>query len=194
MDNPDKDHTSFTERVSSEKQTTRIDIADTDHHAVLTNILKTQPVKTWGSGSLHLYAVCLLVYLCSTMNGLSGLVIILGTITMRLLTFDRLRRLAHGIYQRRTKLHCILQSSARGKQRHRTRLRHLPDRSDGGSIVQLGCGLAWASVADFCGMPWDMHRCHCDCSRSDHSCVHWGSLHVVVLLDNCDCCCSDVPH
>ena len=67
----DKDHTSYTERVSSEKQGTRVDTAGTDHHAVLTNILKTQPIKTWGSGSLHMYAVCLLVYLCSTMNGMS---------------------------------------------------------------------------------------------------------------------------
>jgi hypothetical protein len=35
----------------------------------LTTILKNQPINTWGRGSLRLYAVCLLVYLCSTMNG-----------------------------------------------------------------------------------------------------------------------------
>ncbi|KAM0689961.1 hypothetical protein Q7P36_008728 [Cladosporium allicinum] len=72
MDDADKEHTSHTERTSTEKQETFVDIASTDHHAVLTGILKTQPVKTWGSGSLHLYAVCLLVYLCSTMNGYDG--------------------------------------------------------------------------------------------------------------------------
>jgi hypothetical protein len=70
MDNADKEHTNHTERTSTEKQETFVNIASTDHHAVLTGILKTQPVKTWGSGSLHLYAVCLLVYLCSTMNGM----------------------------------------------------------------------------------------------------------------------------
>jgi hypothetical protein len=72
MGNVRKEHTSYTERASTEKHETFVDTASTDHHAVLTSILKTQPVKTWGSGSLHLYAVCLLVYLCSTMNGMSS--------------------------------------------------------------------------------------------------------------------------
>lgn len=35
----------------------------------LTEILRRRPIKLWGRGSLHLYAICLLVYLCSTMNG-----------------------------------------------------------------------------------------------------------------------------
>jgi len=71
MDDLHKEHPSQIERASTEKQENLIDITSTDHHAVLTSILKTQPVKTWGSGSLHLYAVCLLIYLCSTMNGTS---------------------------------------------------------------------------------------------------------------------------
>lgn len=35
----------------------------------LTEILRKRPIKLWGPGSLQLYAICLLVYLCSTMNG-----------------------------------------------------------------------------------------------------------------------------
>ncbi|KAI6812810.1 general substrate transporter [Hortaea werneckii] len=38
----------------------------------LTEILRRRPIKLWGRGSLHLYAICLLVYLCSTMNGYDG--------------------------------------------------------------------------------------------------------------------------
>jgi hypothetical protein len=68
MDNQNKENTSYTERASTEKQENFVDTASTDHHDILTGILKNRPVKTWGSGSLHLYAVCLLVYLCSTMN------------------------------------------------------------------------------------------------------------------------------
>ena len=35
----------------------------------LTKILRRRPIRPWGRGSLRLYAICLLVYLCSTMNG-----------------------------------------------------------------------------------------------------------------------------
>jgi hypothetical protein len=70
MDNQHKENTTYTERASTEKQENFVDMASTDHHDILTGILKNLPVKTWGSGSLHLYAVCLLVYLCSTMNGM----------------------------------------------------------------------------------------------------------------------------
>lgn len=61
------------EKASREKQEASvetIDAIENDHHAVLTTILKERPVKTWDKNSLHLYAVCLLIYLCSTMNGL----------------------------------------------------------------------------------------------------------------------------
>jgi hypothetical protein len=53
------------EKAPSEKYDASMDVAEND----LATILKSQPVKTWSRGSLHLYAVCLLVYLCSTMNG-----------------------------------------------------------------------------------------------------------------------------
>jgi hypothetical protein len=46
MDNVRKEHTSYTERASTEKHETFVDTASTDHHAVLTSIPKTQPVKT----------------------------------------------------------------------------------------------------------------------------------------------------
>lgn len=61
------------EKASLEKQETSVETIDSignDHHAVLTTILKERPVKTWDKNSLHLYAVCFLIYLCSTMNGL----------------------------------------------------------------------------------------------------------------------------
>lgn len=74
MDIKSKQQPSHAEKVSLEKNETFVDaivaIGD-DHHAVLTTILKERPVKTWDKNSLHLYAVCLLVYLCSTMNGQS---------------------------------------------------------------------------------------------------------------------------
>ena len=35
----------------------------------LTETLRRRPIPLWGRGSLQLYATCLLVYLCSTMNG-----------------------------------------------------------------------------------------------------------------------------
>ncbi|GAB1728358.1 hypothetical protein NU195Hw_g1663t1 [Hortaea werneckii] len=38
----------------------------------LTKILRRRPIRPWGRGSLRLYAICLLVYLCSTMNGYDG--------------------------------------------------------------------------------------------------------------------------
>lgn len=106
MEGLDKEHTSHTERASTRKPEVSVDTTSVDHHAVLSNILKTSPVKTWGSGSLHLYAVCLLVYLCSTMNGLSR---VKSKSNKRLLlTLDRLRRISYGFDQRRAQLHCIL--------------------------------------------------------------------------------------
>lgn len=68
-----KRQSSHVGKVSLEKHETFVDAIDAigdDHHAILTTILKERPVKTWDKKSLHLYAVCLLVYLCSTMNGL----------------------------------------------------------------------------------------------------------------------------
>lgn len=44
----------------------------TDRHAVLKTILEQRPISPWSKGAFHLYAVCLLVYLCSTMNGYDG--------------------------------------------------------------------------------------------------------------------------
>ena len=35
----------------------------------LTEILRKRPIPLRGRGSVQLYAICLLVYLCSTMNG-----------------------------------------------------------------------------------------------------------------------------
>lgn len=35
----------------------------------VTEILRNRPIRLWGRGCLQLYAICLLVYLCSTMNG-----------------------------------------------------------------------------------------------------------------------------
>lgn len=70
----DKDripHASHDEQISSEKRDAIMNVSDSDQHANLGAILKTHPINTWGAGSLHLYAICLLVYLCSTMNGLS---------------------------------------------------------------------------------------------------------------------------
>jgi MFS family permease len=72
MNNECRQQFSNVEKVSLEKHETSVDASDTignDHHAVLTSILKERPVKTWDRKSLHLYAVCLLIYLCSTMNG-----------------------------------------------------------------------------------------------------------------------------
>jgi hypothetical protein len=74
MDIESKQQSSHAEKASLEKDETFVEAIDAigdDHHAVLTTILKERPVKTWDKNSLHLYAVCLLVYLCSTMNGQS---------------------------------------------------------------------------------------------------------------------------
>jgi hypothetical protein len=57
------------EHHEDEKHGTFANVPEDDSHGVLKTILKEQPIKTWSRGSLHLYAVCLLVYLCSTMNG-----------------------------------------------------------------------------------------------------------------------------
>ena len=38
-------------------------------HTTLQDIMQKRPVKPWSRGSLQLYAICLLIYLCSTMNG-----------------------------------------------------------------------------------------------------------------------------
>jgi hypothetical protein len=71
MDNGEKLHADHDEEVISEKREATTGVVDSDAHAALESILKTHPVNTWGAGSLHLYAICLLVYLCSTMNGMS---------------------------------------------------------------------------------------------------------------------------
>jgi hypothetical protein len=71
MDNAEKLHADHDEQVISEKRDTTTSVVDSDHHAALGSILKTHPIDTWGAGSLHLYAICLLVYLCSTMNGMT---------------------------------------------------------------------------------------------------------------------------
>jgi hypothetical protein len=70
MDNSEKLHADHDEQVISEKRDTTTSVVDSDRHASLGSILKTHPINTWGAGSLHLYAICLLVYLCSTMNGM----------------------------------------------------------------------------------------------------------------------------
>lgn len=66
--------TSHDENVSSEKRDLALEVIENDHPDVaLATILKTTPVKTWSRGALHLYAICLLIYLCSTMNGVLDL-------------------------------------------------------------------------------------------------------------------------
>lgn len=72
MDNESKQQSRKASLEKNETFVNAIDAIGNDHHAVLTTILKERPVKTWDKKSLHLYAVCLLVYLCSTMNGLSA--------------------------------------------------------------------------------------------------------------------------
>jgi hypothetical protein len=67
MNDTEKPRIIHEEPEPSEKLGASSDTSLTD----LTTLLKAHPVKTWGHGSLHLYAVCLLVYLCSTMNGMS---------------------------------------------------------------------------------------------------------------------------
>ena len=42
-----------------------------DRHAVLKTILEQRPLSPWSRGAIRLYAICLLVYLCSTMNGMT---------------------------------------------------------------------------------------------------------------------------
>jgi len=69
MDESNKSQSDHREQITSVKHETASSTEVASHHAVLTSILETNPVKTWGRGSLHLYAICLLVYLCSTMNG-----------------------------------------------------------------------------------------------------------------------------
>ena len=90
MDTQSKQQFSHDEKVSLEKHEAFVDTIDAigdDHHAALTTILKERPVKTWDKNSLHLYAVCLLIYLCSTMNGSSIPDCMLPFV---LLTLDRL--------------------------------------------------------------------------------------------------------
>jgi hypothetical protein len=67
MNDSEKPHIIHEETEPSEKQVVSSNASETD----LTTLLKAHPVETWSRGSLHLYAVCLLVYLCSTMNGIS---------------------------------------------------------------------------------------------------------------------------
>lgn len=67
MNSSDKPYMMHDEKELSEKHGESTTAIESD----LTTILKNQPINTWGRGSLHLYAVCLLVYLCSTMNGTS---------------------------------------------------------------------------------------------------------------------------
>lgn len=186
MDTQSKQQFSHNEKVSLEKHEASVDTIDAigdDHHAVLTTILKERPVRIWDKNSLHLYAVCLLIYLCSTMNGLS-------TPSRRLrfpvLTdyFNRLRRISHGFNQCRTELYSVLQSPTRRQQRHRTCVCDFPDRTDGRSTFLLGRGLAWTPLADLHWMPRHLPWCRCDLSLSDHSSVHRRSFHAIVLLDN----------
>ncbi|KAL5113254.1 hypothetical protein ACEQ8H_008881 [Pleosporales sp. CAS-2024a] len=68
MSNLDKQHAMHNEHEPAEKHGGEVVDIGND----LATILKDRPIKTWGRGSLHLYAVCLLVYLCSTMNGYDG--------------------------------------------------------------------------------------------------------------------------
>lgn len=103
MSSSDKPYIMHDEKESSEKHGESTTAIESD----LTTILKNQPINTWGRGSLHLYAVCLLVYLCSTMNGTSRSN---RTIMMACgLIGNRLRRITHGLHQRRPELHFLLQ-------------------------------------------------------------------------------------
>lgn len=70
MSTLDKPQINHDEQEPSEKYGASTNTTENDPHTDLTTILKTRPVNTWSRGSLHLYAVCLLVYLCSTMNGM----------------------------------------------------------------------------------------------------------------------------
>lgn len=73
----------------------------TDRHAVLKTILEQRPLSPWSRGAFRLYAICLLIYLCSTMNGQR----ICLNPYLRRLTASRLRRLTYGLNKRSTKLH-----------------------------------------------------------------------------------------
>jgi hypothetical protein len=111
---------------------------------------------------------------------------------VRILTCGRLRRVPHGLYQCCSKLHSILQPPTRRQQRHRDRLRDFPDRPNGRRVVQLGFRLAWPSLAHLHWVPGDMHWRNRHSSCSDDFCVHRRTLHVVVLFDDRNGCCSDV--
>ncbi|RMX86196.1 hypothetical protein D0869_03264 [Hortaea werneckii] len=62
------------EVTHTEEASLREGKASLDSHSQesLTEILRRRPVPLRGRGSLQLYAICLLVYLCSTMNGYDG--------------------------------------------------------------------------------------------------------------------------
>jgi hypothetical protein len=44
------------------------------HNATLGKILQENKPNPWGKGYRRLYAICALVYLCSTMNGMQKLI------------------------------------------------------------------------------------------------------------------------
>lgn len=44
-------------------------VNSSDRHAVLKTVLERHPVSSSSKGAFRLYAICVLVYLCSTMNG-----------------------------------------------------------------------------------------------------------------------------
>lgn len=52
--------------------------------------LEISKPNPWAKGYLHMYTVCALIFLCSTMNG--GLIFRIEILTENYLTLDRLRR------------------------------------------------------------------------------------------------------
>jgi len=68
MDESNKIQNDRHEQVFSTKHETTPNVEAVHHHAVLMFPLKTDPVKAWGHGSLYLYGIRFLIYLCSNMN------------------------------------------------------------------------------------------------------------------------------
>jgi hypothetical protein len=69
MEKPLSEHHEDTAEVRKVAVVTALDHSH-DRHAVLQTILEQRPLDPWSKGAFRLYSICLLVYLCSTMNGI----------------------------------------------------------------------------------------------------------------------------
>ena len=98
----------------------------------------------WGSGHRRLYLACLVLYLCSTMNGEFEFTYYI--LPPSQLIFLRLRWVSDGIYQRPPRVPEVLQSIIRRLFNHRSRLLHLPDRTDDGCSVYMDLRLERSKV------------------------------------------------